>query len=225
MLKIFSVESHLPTAVRDRLVLLVQAVEEDLQTEAHKVDQATRVDSSFQQRPVESPMERALICRAARRCDATGIRVESLGNLGVEVRMAYGGVDRYFRFRRATVSGHGDLVVTSGSDSILTHRARLYENTLWTNGEAQTVAAAEQWVLAYVLHPQMRTFVQVTMGMVVSLEGTSPPFKLVLGYRELIPLNSVTPPTPPSFPMTEDDLDLGLDLDDASGEDAGGGAA
>lgn len=144
-----------------------------------------------------------------------GVRIDELGNGGCEVAVVEAGVERRFRVKLGHLDSYGRLVVTAGSDSILTPAPRTA--TLFDPPEFERPATFQQWVLAYLLHPQTRTFAGVTAGRIVDVVNDRPPFRLVLD--DLIAFD-ITPPAPPSFPGSVDDLDLGGE-EELGDEDAG----
>lgn len=209
--------SHrLPEPVFSDLHVFAAGVEDRLQADAHKVAVAVREHAAFQARWVESDLTRALICSTARELGASSFRVDELGNGGVELRQVYGCVERRFRLRRAERDSHRSLRVMSNSDSILTGAARETEATLFDPGFVPP-ASHEQWVLAYLLHPVTRTFVEVKAGRVVGLLTQRPPYRLRLVDLVDIPF-TISPPS--NFRGDEDDLNLD-DEDERGDEQAG----
>lgn len=118
--------------------------------------------------------------------------------------MIDGGVERRFRLKLASRDRYGRLVVTASSDSILTNAPRPPE--LFDPPELVAASTIEQWVLAYRLHDETSTFVEVSAGRVVGKANDLPPYRLLLDDRVMFAIN---PPIPPSFRGDEDDLDLG----------------
>jgi hypothetical protein len=213
--------SHrLPEPVISDLHLFAVGVEEQLQADAHKVTVAVGEHSAFNVRWVENDLTRALICATACARGAGRFRVEELGNGGVDLSHAYGGVERMFRLRSATRDASGFLRVMSNSDSILTGAARQTEATLFDPVVPAPPAARERWVLAYRLHPGIRTFLEVTAGRVVGLLTHRPPYRLDLADLAGIPF-TIAPPS--NFPGKGDDLDLGDEDERGDEEEHGDG--
>lgn len=211
-LKLLVVMSHrLPKPVLDDLGSFVVSVEDRLQAEGHKVSVAMAEHTAFGVGWVETDLTRALICETARSLGGSRFRPDELGNGGVELVHVHRGVERRFRLRRAKRDAYGALQVVVNSDSILTGTAREVEATLTLFGDSEpepVVASHEQWVLAYLLHPVTRTFVEVIAGRVVGLLTSSPPYRLRLTDLAEIPFIA----TPPSnFPGAREDLDLDKD--------------
>lgn len=212
----------LPDPVLRKLQTVVTILDDGLQERTHKVDAARRIDRAFRRRSfTEDPLRRSLLCDILVASGTPGVRVDELGNGGCELSIVHGGVERRFRLKKASVGRYNQLVVTASSDSILTPQARrARQATLWDEFEPDTCEPEpeqfQQWVLAYLLHPQTRTFTAVTAGRVVDVKGRRSPFKLVLD--DLVHF-AVTPAPAVQFVGDDDDLDLGEG--DVAGEDAG----
>lgn len=194
---------------------LVCRMEEGLQAQSHTVDQAIRKNPSFDANWVESGLMRAVIAGVAYPLGGPDLRIDDLGMGGVEAVSSYEGVERRFRMRKARRNRWGELVVTVSSDSFLTLVAK---NPTLFDGEEQWDAPApsiQQWVLAYMLQPGTRTFLEVSAGRVVDFLGSRPPYRLVLADQVRIPHSA---PLPPDFkPATEEDLDLGDEGEEGTG--------
>lgn len=182
------------------------------------VSVAQSADPAFHRTFTEGPLRRALLCDFLGDLCAPGLRVDELGNGGVEISIVHDTIERRFRLKLASLDPYGMLAVTASSDSILTPQPR--ERALWDEPAFLDPTDFEQWVLAYVLHPQTRTFTLVQAGRVVGKLNEYSPFKLILADRVSF---KITPPAPPSFYGNDDDLNLGHQ-DDEGGEGSEGAA-
>ncbi|MDP9421145.1 MAG: hypothetical protein M3P53_13570 [Actinomycetota bacterium] len=166
---------------------------------------------------IEAGLTRALICSTACLLGGQRFRVHDLGNGGVELVHVYDDVERRFRIRRASRNAYGALRVVVNSESILTGAAREVEATLFDE-PVSIPSTHEQWVLAYLLHPGTRTFVEVKAGRVVGLLTDRSPYRLKLADVVDIPFLALPPS---NFPGSrDDDLDLG-DEDEGGSEETG----
>ncbi len=196
--------NSLPAIVERRLQGVVTLLDEGLQARVHAIHEARRTDRAFRRPFTASPLLRALLCDLLGDLGSSVVRVDELGNGGCEVVMFDDGVERRFRLKLASRDQYGRLVVTASSDSILTTAPRPPE--LFDPPEFNSASTIEQWVLAYRLQSETSTFMEVSAGRVVGTVNDRPPYRLLLD--DLVAF-AVTPPTPPSFRGSEDDLDLG----------------
>lgn len=196
--------NSLPAIVERRLQGIVTLLNEGLQERVHGVHEARRADRAFRRPFTASPLLRALLCDILGDVQSSTIRVDELGNGGCEVVMHDADIERRFRLKLAARDQYGRLVVTASSDSILAVAPRLPE--LFDPPELKSPSSIEQWVLAYRLHGDTSTFVEVSAGRVVGKANERPPYRLLLD--DLVSF-AIHPPIPPSFRGSEDDLDLG----------------
>lgn len=131
-------------------------------------------------------MVRALLCSIGTHARVPGLEVAALGNGGMSIRSVHGGVERRFRLRKATLDQYGALVVRVNTDSILTHGASNAPG-FWDEPTLES-SEYEQWILAYVLNPVIRTFERVTAAYPVGLYGDKSPYRLLLDRHASISL-------------------------------------
>ncbi|HEX2040909.1 MAG TPA: hypothetical protein VHF47_14390 [Acidimicrobiales bacterium] len=211
-------ESHLPPAVLSPLTSLLQAMEEGLQAESHRVSRALDVHSAFNRGFVDSTLTRALLSSLGENATAgTTITFVDLSNGGCEFVIVDSGRERRFRLKSAGRYRNGGLRVTVNSDSFLTHEVR--ERELWDDPAEEQPGTVEQWVLAYRMNPMTRTFLDVWAALPIGLIGETSPYRLAFGPVIEITL---TPPVPPPFQRDEDDLDFDDDEGDEQGDEGVG---
>lgn len=211
-IKSLGMESHLPQPLVDAVAELVNQIDDFLQHDAHEVEVAMGAHAAFDRRDVDSLLVRSLISDGATRFAGPGLVVEQFGLGGCEVRRATDGVLYRFRFKRARLDQYGAMVVKVNADSAISHQ--LPELTLWDDEATAAATDVQDWMIAYLLHPETRTFTKVILGKPVDFIGKSP-LKVVFGATLPVPLGS---PTPERFVGDADDLDLG-DEDLGSGEE------
>jgi hypothetical protein len=216
-LKVLVVMSQrLPGRVIDLLTKFVCGIEDALQANAHKIDKAVAQHPAFDVRWVESPLVRAVIASSATLLESTVLRVEHLGNGGLDIRVPHDGVDLLFRVKLGHRDKYGALVVTVSSDSILVATAHRLATLFDDPDEEPDATSVQRWVLAYELDPATRTLINVSAARVVGVANDRSPFRLSLADIVQIPHAA---PLPPSFPGRSDDLDLG-DEGEEGGEEA-----
>jgi hypothetical protein len=216
-LKFLVMTSHpLPGPVLKTLTTFVQGLDEALQAEAHKVEQAVAVDDAFDRRYVAAVLTRSLICSIAHTLRGDALFVEELPNGGCELWNVDAAIERRFRFRRVTRDQYGLLDVRTSSDSLLAGKAR--EATLSLFDEPVTLPSeTEQWVLAYMLEPATQTLKELSAARIIGFMNDRAPFRLKLGDVTRIALSASLPP---AFQGTNDDLELPGEEDDEEGEAA-----
>lgn len=222
-LKSFLVMSHpLPQPVLDLLTPLARGLDEGLQAEGHHVDTGIAVHPAFDQSYVDANLTRAMVCSIVRSLDLPGLSVEILPLGGCEVRSFHEGVERLFRLRRARRDADGYLDVRVSSDSILTTKVNpptLFGPDATELFEPET--ENEQWVLPYLISGSTRTLIEMSAALPIGTRNEHSPFRLILDQIVRVPH---TPVSPPSFPTTEEDLDIPEETE-GTGESDGEAAA
>lgn len=181
-----------------QLQAVAMLLDDVLQSQGHLVEKVGDLEPSFDQTWIESVLRRALLGAAV---ETGPWQVQSMQFGGREILITEAGVERRFRLRSAFRDASGRLVVTAGSESILSRQNEVLQGVLFG---PPPVVRSEQWVLAYVIDRQTKTLAEVVAAKPFDFANGKPGR---LRFSEEIAITFASP-EPRPFRGQEDDLEL-----------------